>query len=365
MSDYKNPEYADEIQITNVPFDTCTKCNLKLIDGIPFFRENPSKTIRGKMCPSCHRYYIYGIHGLDSYLSTHFYLQRFRTRDSNLWVYSKDAIIAREAEWNHRKRLNETPFAMLLLVLEDINNKEHEIVVVSNRNYEDKTHNVLYFWTRTALILLTYAFHPDYKGKSLTVRGKPYKITNIYERSDNTSSCATPQTIYLRKNGGYHDPQHPSYPRVIALVYSPFSNHYEGMAVTKDTDNDIYYVDSAKFRDFIYKYGNPGIQIGFYKKTGGYENRWSDLNDSSFLMDYGYNVSIRDNLPDNVRQQMLSEIVDLKIASVSDIVNHLNFCMSSHIKHPGAISCWQKDKEYISNYKLNPERFLIADNVRK
>lgn len=127
----------------------------------------------------------------------------------------------------------------------------------------------------------------------------------------------------------------------------------------------LYYVDSSKFREFIHKHGNPGIHIGFYKKTGVYGFDWLDLNDRSFLMDYGYNVSIKDNLPSSVRQEMLAEIVDLQIASVSDIVNHLNFCISSHAMHPGAIACWREDIEFISNYKVNPNRFLIAETVKR
>ena len=359
-------QFAQEIMVTADMFDACTRCNRSLKIGFAVLPGDPSLSFTGQFCPKCGRYYVTGGRDIENQLATRYYKHRYRSRDTNLWVYAKEEIIEEETNNKYQYHLNKTAGAKLLLILRDADGKDHEVFLVTDRTFENKSRNIIYCWSRTALILLTFAYYPYKKGKTFKVRGKECRIARIYESDDyRTHSIKTPAAIYLRKNGGYRDPAHPNYPLVIAMVYSPFSKHYEGMTVTYDTDENVYYVDSTKFREFINKHGNPGVHLGFYQKRGNYGFDWLDLKDSSFLMDYGYNVSTKDNLSTATRHDMLSEIVDLKIASVSDLVNHLNFCIASHPKDPGAIACWQNDKEFISNYKVNPDRFMIAGAIAR
>ena len=361
-----NTQYTQEIVVTTIPFDVCMKCNRKLIYGIASLPGALLPTVNGKICPSCGRFHKDNAPDLERYLAANFYLERYRSSKANLWEYAREEIIEKDNESNHIHHLNLTPGASLLIVVQDEKGKEHEVFIVTDRAFEDRTKNIIYCWSRTALILMTYAFHKEHLGRSFYVKQKKYSIKKVYIGNDYRGACLrTPPAIYLRKNGGYHDPRHPKFPLVIALVYSPFSRHYEGMTVTYDTDEDVYYVDSSKFREFIYKHGNPGVHIGFYKRDGNYGFDWSDLNDSSFLMDYGYNVSYRDNLPAGLRHNLLAELVDLQLATVSEIVSHLNFCISTHMQNKSAVDCWKDDREFISTYKVNPQRFLIAGDIKQ
>ena len=367
MSDQKDSiRYAQEIAITNIPFDTCMQCSRKLIDGTAVLPGDLPAPLRGKTCPACGRFYHENVQNLDHYLAANYYLRRYNSSKFSLWVYAREEIIENEAESKHLHHLSLTPGAAMMLILQDEKGREHEICIVTDRRYENRDKNIIYCWTRTALVLLTYAFHKEHQGRVFTVKGKKCTVKNVYAGDDYRGTpLQAPPTIYLRKNGGFHDPEHPAFPQVIALVYSPISRHYEGMAVTHDTDEDIYYVDSKKFREFIHKHGNPDVHIGFYNRTGEYGFDWEDLKDSSFLMDYGYTVSYKDNLPDSVRHDMLAEIVDLQLASVSRIISHLDFCIATHANNKNAVDCWRNDKEFISTYKVNPQRFMIAGSFKK
>lgn len=359
-----NKQYAQEIAITTIPFDICTKCNRKLISG---YAEIPGNipSLQGKTCPSCGRFHLTSIKNLDHYLAAHYYQQRYRSSKFSLWRYAKEEILESENESNHLHHLKTTPGAALLVILQDEEGKEHEVFIVTSKSYENKAKKIIYLWTKAAMNLLTIAFHKENKGRTFTLNGKKYTVKTVYSGDDSNGIIKTPTTIYLRKNGGYYNPSQPENPLVTALVFSPFTRHYEGMTVTYDTKEDVYYVDSTKFRDFIHKYGNPGVHIGHYISTGSYGFDWSDLRDSSFLMDYGYNVSYNDNLPRSVRHEMLAEIVDLQIATVSEIITHLNFCISTHAKYKSAVDCWTDDMEFISMYKVNPQRFMIAGEIKK
>lgn len=361
-----NIQYSQEIAVTAIPFDTCMRCNRRLVDSTAMLPSDFPGLLRGKSCPSCGRFYHENVKNLEPFLAANYYLQKYRSSKVNLWEYAREAIIEQDKKSNHLHHLNLTAGAALLIVLQDEKGKEYEVFIVTDRVFEDRTKNVLYCWTRTALVLMTYAFHKEHEGRAFTVKGKKYTVKTTYTTQDyRWTELQTPPAIYLRKNGGYYDPQHPGYPLVIALVYSPFSRHYEGMTVTHDTDEDVYYVDSQKFREYIYKHGKPGVHIGFYNRIGDYDFDWSDLKDSSFLMDYGYNVSYKANLPASLRHEMLAEIVDMQLATVSKIVNHLNFCISTHVKNKSAVDCWKDDIEFISTYKSNPQRFIIADKIKK
>ena len=67
-----------------------------------------------------------------------------------------------------------------------------------------------------------------------------------------------------------------------------------------------------------------------------------------------------------IAEEMGFELVDLGIASVSDIVRHLNNCIRLHStnKDRFAREKWNEDIEFISDYKADPERFLIAQGIQ-
>ena len=359
MMDQNTPKYADEIQLVTSPVDTCLNCGAKLAEGTALLRDEPPKAVPGRVCPACGRYYVAGARGLDNYLATHWYRHRSRTRDSELWTYAREEITARDKEWKQKDKLSKTPGAVLLLELRDDAGKGHDVLLTALRAQEDKTRNILYFGNRTALSLLTYAFHPDFRGKSFTSGGRTCTVAAAVRPDREADAFVIPDTLYLRKGGGVRDPQHPAAPLTAALLYSPFSRHYEGMMVTRDKEKGLYYADPAKFREFVRRCGNPGIRVGFRKANGDYTDRKASPGDFSFLEAYGYVITPRDNLPADARQQILAEIIDLDLASVSGLSAWLS-TSAAGARSPEAAACWQADLDFVRNYTPDPARFLSA-----
>ena len=149
------------------------------------------------------------------------------------------------------------------------------------------------------------------------------------------------------------------------LMYSPFTDRYEMMHAAIDLITDECYVDNKIFRMFINKYGNPGVRISAeYRPSKWKQSAMYDYQEESILHAFGYNVSQSKNLSNADRRSILADVVDLEVMTVSQIATFLNFLISTHSddKFEIARNKWERDYEYITNYKVNPERFLIANS---
>ena len=141
-------QYAQEIVITAIPFDTCMKCHRTLIEGTTVLPGDLPAPVRGKICPNCGRFHKYNAPELERYLAANYYLQRYRSSKASLWEYAKDEIIEKNRESNHLHHLKQTAGATLLIILEDEKGKEHEIFIVTERQFENKSKNAIYCWDK-------------------------------------------------------------------------------------------------------------------------------------------------------------------------------------------------------------------------
>lgn len=166
----------------------------------------------------------------------------------------------------------------------------------------------------------------------------------------------------IKADGGYYTSTLDRKSELVDLLaYSPFLQRYELMHATYDKRLDYCYADISIFRSFVRKYGNPRIMIDFGSSS---YNRFSyyDLRSESVLMGYGYSVSEANGLSDRERREILAEIVDLEILTVHQIVGLLNFFSTLHsgTRYALSRSKWERDRTFIENYKVNPNRFMIA-----
>ncbi len=125
-----------------------------------------------------------------------------------------------------------------------------------------------------------------------------------------------------------------------------------------DNENNVYYMDANVFRGFVQKYGNPGVRIAAYQKG---ERDLSTMREESILHAYGYVVG-RAGLPESVRWALLGEVLDLGIMSAQSILSLLELDISMHKgdKYQYSRECWEADKRFVTNYNVNPERFVVA-----
>ena len=154
---------------------------------------------------------------------------------------------------------------------------------------------------------------------------------------------------------------------VDVLLYSLKTEQYELIRASQDISTGVCYTDSRFFRAFIEKYGKPDLMPSFSgnpTKPSSFGSRieWDDLNTESFLRAYGYSVSQKDGFSSAYRQALLAEVVDLEYLTPEQIVSHLLWCISTHPGYAYSIAegKWKEDIEFVRNYKVNPERFLLC-----
>lgn len=378
----------------------CVNCNRRLIGGVAHIPRNSSQfeTFPGLECPKCHMVYLRKNDTLirkltdSSYIITNElhgktewkYVQKmpeFSAKSKNTGIQNPFSALklpvpdhkAQEASGKRKQRcemlLSRIMSSQFCIVLRDEKGMETDVVIVLYKSYADIKHNILYCHWPEAKELMTHAFHAGVSGQSFDYRGKSVSITEVvYHPKKDKRGILFPKRILLRKGGGYYNEEKPDAILATAMFYSPFTGSYEPLMVSYDEKEQNYFVDPAKFRDFLHSKGNPELPIAVHKtENGKYSFDFGDLNEQSFLTGYGYNVNAGENLSRKTRHEMLTELVDLGIAHPWEIVNHLRWCIHtfSAPKYQNARDKWEEDAEYISQYKANPERFLIASQVNR
>ncbi|MCC8074005.1 MAG: hypothetical protein LIO62_07770, partial [Clostridiales bacterium] len=135
---------------------------------------------------------------------------------------------------------------------------------------------------------------------------------------------------------------------------------------TFDKEKNMAFIDISIYKNFVKKYGNPGICIiseaDFDKPVFDTNGKisYDELNAESILKIYGYAVNKNDNLSSSKRQELLAEIIDLDIMSASRISNFLKLLINKNKRYPIAQVKWKEDKKFVENYKANQQRFLIV-----
>ena len=119
-------------------------------------------------------------------------------------------------------------------------------------------------------------------------------------------------------------------------------------------DCNVFYIFNATYEQLKEK----GIVLckiyDMYKFSNN--NDYFDLNSESMLHTFGYNVNANEDLSTFQRQIILKSIVDNRIMSKNEIINHLSYLYnrSKNLKSFNqACRRWKEDIDYISEYKIN------------
>ncbi len=93
------------------------------------------------------------------------------------------------------------------------------------------------------------------------------------------------------------------------------------------------------------------------------------LAQESILMQYGYTVSQQEGLSQNRRRKILNTLIDNSVLTKTDIISYLDFFINQHKhqhKYELAVKKWEKDREYVSHYKLGQyTEFKVGSISRK
>lgn len=139
------------------------------------------------------------------------------------------------------------------------------------------------------------------------------------------------------------------------------ADRYEIIKATHDAANEVCFIDLAIYKVFVKHFGNPGLPYRFGDGSGEVIDN-DGLNAESVLKSFGYSVAQNVGLSDKQRQDILADVVDLGMLSVSKVIWYLELFIRLH---PGsrfysAREKWEQDEYFIANYSENPERFYIT-----
>lgn len=83
----------------------------------------------------------------------------------------------------------------------------------------------------------------------------------------------------------------------------------------------------------------------------------------SVLRLYGYTVSKNEGMSDSQRQELLKNLIDLRLMTKTDILNHLEWLANTHAgnyKYADACSKWRMDIRFVNSYQMNKQRSVWA-----
>lgn len=348
-----NPQSLGHTTIlTNYVCDKCLVCGSPIVKFNSAIQISDTEVIivPGLYCTNCDTFY--------------------ESRGTALKTVSKDISFSDNSKINtdylipqyaqRVKNVQSILSASFAVHLRSKNTREHRLVSIvsvrSDRNFEMDVYHYSDWFARRLLLEIAR------QNKTISMAGDELEILKILRmdwKHDFLLDRLKVDTIVLRKGGGLYGgiTQHGT-ELVDILLYSPFTGCFEVAHSTFDTENAIYYMDAKVFRSFVLKYGNPGIKIAAYQR--GLVD-FSTMQEESVLHAYGYVVG-NNGVSDRERHNLLGEVMDLGVMSASSILNllDLNITMHPGEKYENARFDWELDKQFVAEYKVNPDRFVVA-----
>ena len=374
-------KFSKNIIGTNHNIEICPKCRKKLENDytlIPLDEYYRAK-ITGMNCFECNVIYVAWGKTVENLLKDNVYSGDFTFNNKKLSNYTENINKAKEEKLKEEERQIEQNrkmqafskyySAVVMICIKYENGDSIEYIIVNDEKDADGTYSFDYrgFEGRE---LLSAAFAEE-REKHGVFNNEKYEVLDcVFPDGDSKHIPETviPTTRYINQDGGYKTSvRNANYEIIDVLWYSPFTGMYEIIRATYNHLTEECYTDIKLYKKFVNAYGNPGeiyfLKYGYY----GEQNRWDNLNRESILKEFGYSVSQADGLSPKERQDILKDLVDLEILRVCDIINHLYFCINSHSDEKYIIACrkWKTDIEFMQNYKVNPNRFLIASEFKK
>lgn len=257
------------------------------------------------------------------------------------------------------------PSSACLSVILGNKNENHEIFLISDAHEKSDTN----FWihrgfSQTILATLMQGLRDfEYKGEkhhiceatilsdaAIDILGddtfrNPNKITTVYVYShkhiSNIEQNYTPVTAYVlcaNRN-----------------MPVPFNVYY-------DKQGDRYFINETSYLEYAKQYGFPLMKLKTYAPNST-SFSMADLSDMSTLRLYGYTVSKNEGLTDGQRQELLKNLMDSRLMSKTDILNHIEWLVNTHegnYKYADACDKWMSDIRFVNQYRLDTQRSVWA-----
>ena len=341
---------------TNYKVTECPACKHKLMNYVNVIPINDVECLPfdGKYCASCNKFFE----------DNNFNVEKIVANNPAAKDYSVVMDYFIPSYLDFEERFYQIESSVVLAVLSrKVDQSYRYITIVKNKSDVNHEDDILHYSDRLSRSILTAIL---YGKNDLDFNDEKYVIakTCFDDESAIKDFSFLLKDIKLKKGGGYAKYNNDEV--VDVLLYSPYTQILEIIRASYNKEEDKYYMDIGIFRKFIYEYGNPELPVLF---SSSYNNefRFSFLKEESLLRAYGYSVSQKDNLSDSHRRRLLSEVIDLNLMTPYDIINLLtsNINLHSGERYFYARKKWKQDIEFVSNYRVNPNRFIIAGEINK
>lgn len=327
--------------------------------AIPFSNEEISEKIRKDNNGFCLMTFSENKEDVNE---TRFMIYNLDASETEKKNYIKNQIV----KFKNLQRKMSNISSAIVSICADVSNESYEFIIVEDKNDENKNDNILLYTNDFAIELLSSSYIQDRHLCGL-YNNQPVVIRQLIRNRKSAAGLPgniCPSIINICHGGGCYS-SIVSKTRKLSnvLLYSSFYNRYELSKATVINSKDAY-MDSRIFREFVHHYGNPLISLRFVNSVPSDDEDWNDvygtLKKESIYKGYGYSASWLDGQDSLYRRMLLAEMIDLGIATVPEIKKYLTFLEKSHKseKYTYAKNCWREDREFVTSYNPNPNRFL-------
>lgn len=342
-----------KLYLTNYVCEECPVCKQRLVQFIKFIQISETQALRVpvKCCTKC-----------DLFFEEHGSALAEISKEVPLpeqYSISQEYLIPRYAK--RMQTVRSIKSASIAVHLKEEGRSNHRLITIVSSREDRNNKNDVFHYTDLFARQLLLEIHRQ--SKSIDIAGVIFDILKVFRigvEKDPLRRHTEIDTIVLRSGGGLYQGLFDSGTELVdILLFSPFTRCFEVAHASYDTENALYYMDAKVFRKFVMQYGNPGVRIAAYQS--GLLRNFSTMKEESVLHAYGYVVG-NSGVPENARQSLLGEILDLGLMSSHSILCLLELNLSTHPgeKYRNARACWEADRRFVMEYKVNPDRFVVA-----
>lgn len=247
------------------------------------------------------------------------------------------------------------------------------VIIVANACEQDAEKGI--YWVGRAIpSIILFAIRIQKKG-CFSYKGKDYKVINYQkvneaEKYFNVISrfCnpSNPQTVYVFSHKNLPHFQQNNYEVVTAMVPCGNLDFPVPISVYYEKSTMRYFINEELYTLAREKYGLPYMRLCAESQNPG-SSGFSELRKNSYLNLLGYSVNANDGLTSEDRHRLLSKIIDCRLLSKSEIMNHLEWLIRTRGNMPhmeNAVFEWRADLRFVSEYDMIKQRSIWVDRFK-
>lgn len=263
-----------------------------------------------------------------------------------------------------------TSTVVIAEILSERGGKRTIIDIVSKKEQADRSKNI--YWVGQPLAAAIIGALNTHSERRFLCEGIRYRIISFrkFENAEKYQAAIgrfsdgkTPQTVFVYSHKQIKTFEAGDYECVTAMVPCQRFDYLVPVTVYYDKKRQRYFMNEVTYTDTLLRYGLPYLRVQLYStETDIYRNSHS-LNAHSELNLLGYSVSASEGLSITQRQELLARIIDSRIMSKTEIINHIEWLIRTRKHIPrmlNAVAEWQADLRFVNGYRMDHQRSICV-----